>query len=160
MSQSRLPFGDDGDGHTPRLEVIAVFCDGGSRGNPGPAAIGAVVTDPSTDPPRRLATVSETIGVATNNVAEYRALIAGLEAAAAFPARRVQVRADSELLVRQLEGRYKVRQPHLRPLYDEARRLLAAYDEVDLAHVRREQNTDADALVNAALDAAPRGGRA
>lgn len=156
MNQSRLPF-DDGDPDAGRLDVVAISCDGGSRGNPGPAAIGAVVTDPSTDPPRRLATVSEAIGVATNNVAEYRALIAGLEAAAAFRARRVVVRADSELLVRQLEGRYKVRQPHLRPLFEQAKRLLAHYDEVDVAHVRREQNTDADALVNAALDAAARG---
>jgi ribonuclease HI len=131
-----------------------VFCDGGARGNPGPAAIGAVVLDPSTTPPARLATVSERIGIATNNVAEYRALVAGLEAARDFPARAVSVRADSQLLIRQLEGRYRVRQPHLRPLYEDARALLAEYDEVDLAHVAREDNTVADALVNAALDLA------
>ena len=133
-------------------DELLIYCDGGSRGNPGPAAIGAVVLDPSTEPPTVLATVSERIGVATNNVAEYRALVAGLEAARAFPARRVRVRADSELLVRQLDGRYKVKSAHLRPLLDQARALLAEYDEVDLAHVRRELNTDADALVNAALD--------
>ncbi len=133
-------------------DELLIYCDGGSRGNPGPAAIGAVVLDPSTDPPTVLATVSERIGVATNNVAEYRALVAGLEAARKFPARRVRVRADSELLIRQLEGRYKVKTAHLRPLLDEARALLAEYDEVELAHVRRELNTDADALVNAALD--------
>ncbi len=129
-----------------------VFCDGGARGNPGPAAIGAVVLDPATAPPARLATVSERIGIATNNVAEYRALLAGLEAARDFPARAVSVRADSQLLIRQLEGRYRVKQAHLRPLYEEARALLAAYDEVDLAHVPREDNAVADALVNAALD--------
>jgi ribonuclease HI len=129
-----------------------VFCDGGARGNPGPAAIGAVVLDPATAPPAPLATVSERIGIATNNVAEYRALLAGLEAARDFPARAVSVRADSQLLIRQLEGRYRVKQAHLRPLYEEAKALLAAYDEVDLAHVPREDNAVADALVNAALD--------
>jgi ribonuclease HI len=136
------------------VDVVIVQCDGGSRGNPGPAAIGAVVLDGTVDPPGVLKTVSECIGVATNNVAEYRALIAGLEAARPYGARRVVVRADSELLVRQLEGRYKVKSEHLRPLFEEARALLADYDEVDLGHVRREQNVDADALVNAALDAA------
>ena len=135
------------------VDTIVIFCDGGSRGNPGPAAIGAVVLDGSVNPPRQLATVSERIGVATNNVAEYRALIAGLEAAREFGATAVQVRADSELVVRQLEGRYKVKNAGLKPLFDQARALLAEYVEVDLAHVRREHNEDADALVNAALDA-------
>lgn len=133
-------------------ERVVVYCDGGARGNPGPAAIGAVVLDPATDPPSELATVSERIGTTTNNVAEYRALVAGLEAARPFGARRISVRADSELVVRQLEGRYRVKQAHLRPLYEEARALLAEYDEVELAHVRREDNTVADALVNLALD--------
>src|SRR5690349_6564413 len=130
-----------------------VFCDGGARGNPGPAAIGAVVLDPATDPPRRLASVSEAIGVATNNVAEYRALIAGLRAAARFRPRRVHVRADSMLVVMQLRGEWKVKHDGLRPLFDEARTLLRAFDEFDLAHVPRAQNADADLLVNAALDA-------
>jgi ribonuclease HI len=138
---------------TPERDAVLIFCDGGARGNPGPAAIGAVVLDPSTTPPTRLATVSERIGSTTNNVAEYRALIAGLEAAQEFPSRRVIVRADSLLVVKQVEGAWKVKQPHLRPLCDEARALLAAYEEVDLGHVPRAQNADADALVNAALDA-------
>jgi ribonuclease HI len=137
---------------TARSELL-IYCDGGARGNPGPAAIGAVVLDPSTDPPTRLATVSESIGVATNNVAEYRALIAALEAAREFPARGLRIRADSQLVVRQLQGRYRVKQPHLRPYFERARELLAAYESVELAHVRREENTEADALVNAALDA-------
>jgi ribonuclease HI len=136
---------------TTRPELL-IYCDGGARGNPGPAAIGAVVLDPSTSPPTRLATVSENIGVATNNVAEYRALIAALEAAREFPARRVRIRADSQLIVRQLEGSYRVKQPHLRPHFERAKALLAEYDDVDLAHVRREENAEADALVNAALD--------
>jgi ribonuclease HI len=135
------------------VDELFVFCDGGSRGNPGPAAIGAVVYDMSVSPPRRLAVVSERIGVTTNNVAEYRALIAGLEAAAPFRARRIRVRADSKLVVEQLRGTWRVKQAHLRPLYEQARQLLARYDDVDLQHVPREENTDADALVNAALDA-------
>jgi ribonuclease HI len=141
-------------GDDPGRDEIVVYCDGGARGNPGPAAIGAIVLDPSTTPPTRLATVSECIGAATNNVAEYRALIAGLEAARGFPARVVRVRADSMLVVEQLNGRWRVKQSHLRPLHAQARALLDEYDEADVAHVRREQNVDADALVNAALDAA------
>lgn len=137
---------------TERAELL-LFADGGARGNPGPAAIGAVLLDPTTAPPTRLATVSERIGETTNNVAEYRAVIAGLEAAREFPARVMRVRADSMLVIEQLRGVWKVRQPHLRPLHARARELLAAYAEVDLAHVRREFNTDADMLVNAALDA-------
>jgi ribonuclease HI len=133
-------------------EELVIYADGGARGNPGPAAIGAVVLDPSTDPPSRLAAVSETIGVATNNVAEYRALIAGLEAARPFAARRARIRLDSQLLVRQLEGAYRVKQPHLRPYFERAKELLAEYEDVDIAHVPREENTEADALVNAALD--------
>ncbi len=149
MTQSSL-FGETSG---TELAEVVVYCDGGSRGNPGPSAIGAVVLDPTSDPPRRLATVSERIGITTNNVAEYRALIAGLEAAAPFHARRVRVRADSKLVVEQVKGTWKVKQPHLRPLLDEARTLLRAYAEVDLQHVPRAQNADADALVNAALDA-------
>jgi ribonuclease HI len=135
------------------VDVVEVQCDGGARGNPGPAAIGAVVLDVTVDPPVLIATVSERIGVATNNVAEYRACIEGLRAAAEFEPRMVRLRADSELMIRQLEGRYKVKSAHLKPLYEEARALLAGFDEVDLAHIRREKNVEADALVNAALDA-------
>ena len=135
------------------VDEVLVYSDGGARGNPGPAAIGAVVLDPSTDPPRRLATVSATIGIATNNVAEYRALIEGLRAAAPFNARRIRVRADSLLVVNQLRGEWKIKHAGLRPLHAEASDLLRGYEHVDLAHVRRELNKDADALVNAALDA-------
>jgi ribonuclease HI len=144
----RLPGFD-----APARRTLRVFCDGGSRGNPGPSAIGAVVLDPSTDPPTQLATVSEYIGEATNNVAEYKALIAGLEAAARFGARRVHVRADSLLVIEQMRGTWKIKHANMRPLAAEARRLLAPYDHVVLEHVPREQNTEADLLVNAALDA-------
>lgn len=137
----------------PARARIVIHFDGGARGNPGPAAIGAVVSDPGTDPPTRLGSVSRCIGETTNNVAEYRALIAGLEAAREFPARAVEVRGDSKLVIEQVRGAWKVRQAHLRPLVDDVRRLLADYDTVALVHVPREQNTDADLLVNAALDA-------
>jgi ribonuclease HI len=135
----------------PRL---AMWCDGGSRGNPGPAAIGAVVRDPTVDPPELLAEVSETIGIATNNVAEYRALLAGLDAAAAFGHDELLVRADSLLLIEQLRGRYKVRSALLAPLHASARDKLRHWHRVELMHVRREYNKEADALVNKALDAA------
>ena len=143
----------EGANPAPTRDEIVIYCDGGARGNPGPAAIGAVVLDPSTDPPTTLAEVSETIGVATNNVAEYRALIGALEAAAPFRARAVEVRADSQLLVYQMQGRYKVKHPNMRPLALRARELLRAYERVTFVHVRREHNTVADAHVNAALDA-------
>ena len=149
MTQASLPFA----GGDREVDELTIFCDGGSRGNPGPAAIGAVVLDASTDPPTQLASVSEYIGVATNNIAEYRALIAGLDAAAPLHAHTVHVRADSLLMIKQLRGEYRVKHENLRPLHAEARARLAAYDVVDLQHVRREFNVDADALVNAALDA-------
>jgi len=133
---------------------VLVTFDGGSRGNPGPAAIGAVVTDTSVDPPRVVATVSESIGVTTNNVAEYRAAIAGLEAAGAHGADHVVLQGDSLLVIEQLAGRWKVKQAHLRPLHAAARDLLDGFAHTELVHVRRERNTDADALVNAALDLA------
>jgi ribonuclease HI len=143
----------DGAASSAARARVLVYFDGGARGNPGPAGIGAVVLDPTTDPPTRLVSVSEYIGSTTNNVAEYRALIAGLEAARVFPARAVEVRGDSMLVVKQVEGTWKVKQAHLRPLMEDVRRLLDAYDDVALVHVPREQNTDADLLVNAALDA-------
>jgi ribonuclease HI len=135
------------------VDAILISCDGGARGNPGPAGIGAVISDATTRPPTRLLTISERIGVATNNVAEYQALVRGLEAAAALGARRVRVRADSQLLIRQLEGQYRVKSAGLRPLFERVRELLAPYDDVVLEHVPREENVEADALVNAALDA-------
>jgi ribonuclease HI len=149
---AREPAAEPDAGHE-HLDEVLIYCDGGSRGNPGPSAIGAVVLDPSADPPRLLVEVSECIGTTTNNVAEYKALIAGLEAAARFRARRVRVRADSKLVIEQVRGKWKVKHAHLLPLRDEARRLLEAYDVVDLAHVPRAENFAADALVNAALDA-------
>jgi ribonuclease HI len=150
VTQSSLPFA----GEDRKVEELLLYCDGGSRGNPGPSAIGAVVWDPATEPPTLVAEVSECIGVTTNNVAEYRALIAGLEAVAHLRARVVHVRADSLLAIKQLRGEWKVKHANIKPLYAEARALLAEYEVVDLQHVPREENTEADALVNQALDAA------
>ena len=109
--------------------------------------------DTSIDPPERIASVSEQIGVTTNNVAEYKALIAGLEAVAHLRARVIHVRADSLLVIKQLRGEYRVKHANLKPLHAAARALLAEYEVADLQHVRREENTEADTLVNAALDA-------
>ena len=128
-----------------------VYTDGASRGNPGPASYGAVIYDPEGNE-RHL--ISEAIGVATNNVAEYRGLIAGLEAALALGARRVDVRMDSELIVRQAIGRYRVKNPGLIPLHNRLLALRAQFDEIVFLHVPRAQNKLADALANQALDRA------
>jgi ribonuclease HI len=136
-----------------REDLWIVYSDGASRGNPGPAAIGAVVIDPSG---RVLHEISETLGLTTNNVAEYRALIAGLEAALALGARRVEVRMDSELIVRQAIGRYRVKNPGLMPYHQRLISLRPRFDEVIFRHVPRAMNSHADALANRALDAAPR----
>jgi ribonuclease HI len=129
-----------------------VRTDGASRGNPGPAAIGVVVETPQGQVLREL---SERIGEATNNVAEYRALLRGLEVAAELGATRVEIRVDSELVARQLRGQYRVRSPQLRPLYEEARRRLESFREAVIRTVRREENARADELANQALDAQP-----
>jgi ribonuclease HI len=127
-----------------------IWFDGAARGNPGPAAIGAVIKNPDGDV---VATVSEVIGETTNNVAEYSALIAGLKAAAGAGARRIVVRGDSFLVVNQMNGLWKVKHANLKPLAAEARRLLDGFERAEIKHVRREYNTEADALGNEALDA-------
>jgi ribonuclease HI len=133
---------------------VILYCDGASRGNPGPAGIGAVVLSEAGDV---LAEVAEAIGVATNNVAEYRAAIAGLERCRDLGARDVRVRADSKLLVEQLSGRWKVKNPTLIRLHGEARGLATGFDRVRFEHVPRERNTVADALANRGVDAWLRG---
>lgn len=128
-----------------------ISADGASRGNPGPAAIGVVITDEAGNVLRRL---GRRIGRATNNEAEYRALIAGLEAALGLGATAVEARLDSELVVRHLKGRYRIRSPHLRPLYNRALGLQRRFGSADIVAVPRAQNRDADTLANAALDGA------
>jgi ribonuclease HI len=129
--------------------VYRVRTDGASRGNPGPAAIGVSIEDASG---REVATASETIGVTTNNVAEYRAVVRALELLAELGARRAEFLLDSELIVRQLEGRYRVRNPRLRDLFDAVQSGLRTLAAATFRHVPREENTRADALANRALD--------
>jgi ribonuclease HI len=124
--------------------------DGGARGNPGPAAFGYVL---ETDDGTVLAAHGETIGVATNNVAEYRALVEGLRKAGELRVDEVEVVSDSELLVRQMSGDYKVKNEVLRRLYQEAIELADRFEKVTYTAVRREHNELADRLVNEALDA-------
>jgi len=128
-----------------------LYTDGGARGNPGPAGIGARLMTAGGDV---VEDVSDYIGKATNNVAEYQALIAGLEVALDRGVERLDVFLDSELVVRQVNGRYKVKDAGLKPLHQQACLLLSRFHEVDVKHVRREQNAAADALVNQAIDAA------
>jgi len=134
------------------LKLVA-RCDGAARGNPGPAAIGAVIQDLEGD---TLLEVSECIGKATNNVAEYRAVIAAIEQALLLRCSELLLLLDSDLLVNQLTGRYRVKAPHLRPLHKEALSLLGTLDRWVVRHVPRAQNAEADALANRALDAAKR----
>ncbi|SBT48894.1 probable phosphoglycerate mutase [Micromonospora narathiwatensis] len=131
---------------------MVVEADGGSRGNPGPAGCGAVVRDPETG--EVLAERSEAIGTATNNVAEYRGLIAGLEAAAELGATEVEARMDSKLVVEQMCGRWQIKHPGLRPLAAQAAGLVGRFAGVRFTWVPRERNRHADALANAAMDAA------
>jgi ribonuclease HI len=128
---------------------LTVNVDGGSRGNPGPAAIAAVVRDADGEVLREK---GETIGRATNNVAEYRALLLGIELAAALGAGELELVGDSELIVRQVKGEYKVKDPALRELHAQAKRALRPFERWSIRHVRREQNAAADRLVNEALD--------
>ncbi len=128
-----------------------LFADGGSRGNPGPAASGAVIVSPEGEVVEE---VGEFLGTATNNVAEWTALEIGLRAALERGIARLDVRMDSELVVKQLSGEYRVKHPSLQPLYRRVRALLGKFESVDVRHVRRKDNALADAVVNKVLDAA------
>ncbi|MGH2905294.1 MAG: reverse transcriptase-like protein [Solirubrobacterales bacterium] len=130
---------------------LVIHVDGGARGNPGPAAIAAVFSTPDGDV---VGDAKEAIGVATNNVAEYKALLLGLERAKEMGATEVEVVNDSELVQKQVNGQYKVKHPDMKPLYAEAINALAGFDDWAIRSVPRAQNKDADLLVNQALDAA------
>jgi ribonuclease HI len=129
---------------------LVVNVDGGARGNPGPAAIAAVASTPGGEV---VDSRGEAIGTATNNVAEYRALLLGIELAREHDAAEVELIGDSELIVKQVNGEYKVKDAGLRPLHAQVRAALEGFDRWSLRHVRREQNAAADALVNETLDA-------
>jgi ribonuclease HI len=134
------------------MRRLVIYADGAARGNPGPAGIGVVIED---ERGRVLKEVSQFVGRKTNNQAEYMALIQGLEEAAEYQADAVLVRLDSELLVHQLKGEYKVKSPLLKPLRNQAQRLLARYKVVGIEHIERQYNRAADRLANRAIDAAP-----
>jgi ribonuclease HI len=127
---------------------LIINTDGLSKGNPGTAAIGATLKD---ERGKMLAKISECIGVTTNNVAEYRALIASLQKALKLGGKQVEIRSDSELMVRQLNGSYKIKSAGLRPLYLEAAQLLGQFEKASIKHIPREQNTEADKLANDAV---------
>ncbi len=133
------------------IKEIIAHIDGGSRGNPGPAAYAVVV---HTADGTRMASISKYLGHTTNNVAEYSGLLAALEYALEHNYRRLKVISDSELMARQITGRYKVKNPNLKVLYDRARALIAQFDAFRIEHVRREYNKEADRLANEAMDTA------
>lgn len=129
---------------------MTVSCDGASRGNPGPAGAGAQIVDADG---AVLAEIAEGIGETTNNVAEYTAVIRGLEKAQELGASDVLLRSDSQLLINQLIGSYRVKTPHLQPLHRRVRGLAAGFESIEFEHVRRERNTEADRLANQGVDA-------
>jgi len=133
-------------------DTWVAYADGASRGNPGPAAIGAVIYDPQG---REVYRLSRKIGRATNNVAEYRAAIAALEAAIALGVSRIELRIDSELVVRQLGGRYKVRNPTLKKLFARLLELRRRFEALEAVSIPRLENRLADKLANEALDRGP-----
>lgn len=131
------------------MSCHVLYCDGASRGNPGPSAIGFVLYDPRG---QVVVELGGYIGETTNNVAEYRALISGLETALGRGVHSIGVRLDSMLLVKQVTGEYRVKATHLKPLQRQAVKLLAQFGEATIEHVPRQRNTVADALANEALD--------
>ena len=128
---------------------FTAHCDGGSRGNPGPSGYGAVVEDPQG---RVVARLSEFLGVQTNNYAEYSGLLAVLQWAIENGTKRLRVVSDSELMVKQMKGQYKVASPVLRPLWEEAKRRAARLDRFEMRHTLRGGNKEADRLANEAMD--------
>ncbi|MBX9568271.1 MAG: ribonuclease HI family protein [Candidatus Obscuribacterales bacterium] len=133
-----------------RLRTVLAFADGGSRGNPGPAAWGAVLEQDGKD----IATLNAYLGIATNNVAEYTGLVMVLEKAAELGIKDLEVRMDSELVVKQMLGQYRVKNAGLIPLYEKAKMLSSRFPNFRIVHVRREYNKKADQLANQAMDMA------
>jgi len=136
------------------MQKLTIFTDGGARGNPGPAAIGVVIYD---EQDNEMSTLSESIGIATNNIAEYKAIVRALEHTATIvddtKAVKITLKLDSQLCQRQLNGEYKVKDATLKIHYGEVKALEQEYASIEYVHVKRELNKVADALVNKALDA-------
>ena len=147
-------FGDQQPEHKA-LPAFQANIDGGSRGNPGPASYGVVIRDPKGEVIARL---KKFIGKATNNVAEYFGLIAALDYADTHGIRALRILSDSELLVKQMRGQYKVKSEDLRPLFERARKMSQSLESFRIEHIYREQNSEADALANQAMDETARGG--
>ncbi|HHS50546.1 MAG TPA: ribonuclease HI family protein [candidate division Zixibacteria bacterium] len=131
---------------------LIINIDGACRGNPGPASFGVLVKD---DSGRKIEGLFGLIGIATNNIAEWTALIRALEYASEKSARSVEIRSDSQLLVRQMNGQYKVKSPNLTGLRDKAAMLARGFDSLKIRHVPREENAEADALANKAFEKKP-----
>jgi probable phosphoglycerate mutase len=134
---------------------ISAHCDGGARGNPGPAGFGALIQDAEG---RVLAELSEFLGIQTNNFAEYSGLLATLDFALSQGYQRLRVISDSELMVKQVQGKYKVKSPGLRPLYEQAKQKIARLEGFEIVHALRHKNKDADRLANDAMDRGMRRG--
>jgi ribonuclease HI len=130
-------------------EGLIIYTDGAARGNPGPAAIGVVLKD---EKGNTVATIARRLAPTTNNQAEYQAIIAGLEKAVSLGAKKVAVKADSELAVRQINGQFKIKNTALRPLYQRVVQLIGKLESFSITYIPREQNRQADALANRALD--------
>jgi ribonuclease HI len=142
-------FGDSAPEAKPAAGAYRANIDGGSRGNPGPASYGVVIRDPRGEIAAKL---KKYIGRMTNNVAEYYGLIAALDYAQSHGVRALRIESDSELLVKQMRGSYKVKSEDLRPLFERARKMAQGFESFRIDHVYREQNREADALANEALD--------
>jgi ribonuclease HI len=131
-----------------KAERVVIFTDGASRGNPGPGAIGAIIKEQQG---RHIAHISQAIGETTNNQAEYQAIIAALEAAIRLGARQVELKSDSELVVKQLNGQYRVKKTTLKSLYQRVKELTNQFEDFTITHIPRQQNTEADKLANTAV---------
>lgn len=133
-------------------DTVVIYADGGSRGNPGPSGCGAVIIEDG----RTLCEISQFLGHATNNIAEWTGLLLALEKAREMGLRSIEVRMDSELVVKQMRGQYRVKNEKLIPLYQKARKLSLEFPAFAIVHVRREENQIADRLANMAMDAGAR----
>ena len=131
------------------IKRVVIFADGASRGNPGSAAIGVTIKDKRG---KLITSISQRIGRATNNQAEYRAIIAALEEATKLGAKQVDIKTDSELVVKQINGEYRVKKATLKPLYQQAKQWLGSLEGFTITHIPRQQNTEADNLANKALN--------
>jgi len=149
MPRSASLFADPPARPSQPVAWVTAHCDGGARGNPGPAGFGAIMTDPKGNV---LAELSGYLGAKTNNVAEYSGLLACLEWALDEGHPHLRVVSDSELMVKQIQGKYKVKSPELRPLFDEAKRRIALLRRFEISHALRHKNKDADRLANEAMD--------